>query len=141
MPWQGFWQLGRQTILNIMVERTQHSNHCLHLPLSPRKHSNTSCQEQFERRARYIHQERSRRKHHLEPGISKWSRDMLKGDFLDSSDWGGERSIMATSAVRQVRGLTAPGRNILKQNTLLPVTSLASKTQKGCVVVWLLRCV
>ena len=141
MPWQGFWQLGRQTVLNITVERIQHSNHSLHSRLSPRDHSNTSCQEQFETSARYIQQERSPRKHHLEAGIAKWSRDVLKGDFLDSSDWGGERSIMATSAVRRVRGLTALGRNILKQNTLLPVTSLASKTQKGCVVVWLLRCV
>ena len=75
----------------------------------------------------------------MEAGIAKWSRDTLKGDFLDSSDWSGERSFMATSAVRRVRGLTASGRNILKQNTLLPVTSLALKAQKGCVVVQSLR--
>ena len=96
--------MGRQAILNKLVERIQHSNHSLHLPLSPRDHSNTSCQEQFETSARYVQQERSPRKHHLEAGIVKWSRDMLKGDFLDSSDWGGERSITATSAVKRAGG-------------------------------------
>lgn len=55
----------------------------------------------------YIQEERSPLKHHVEAGIAKWSRDRLQGDFLDSSDGGGERSVLATSSVRQVRSLIA----------------------------------